>query len=155
MSKLTNRQKVIAYLSSRISDEYYEYSDYLERLIIDDVSIQDLLSELPEIQDSVDLGYWYYNKLPKSLYSNVKKLYNNDINYYNLCIVVSSLITRSFIELDNNSELEISDLKVLELSNVLDSLVNNGELTSELLAEVKDLFYDLGIDDKFSDKEIE
>lgn len=151
MNELTNRQKLIATMSTRILDGDVTYSDYLADFINYNIDVDELLKSLPELEEVIDIRYWSNRNLPNSLFSNIKNIYSGEFIVEDMAIAISSLITRSYIEIKENDILNTGKFKLNELSSLLDDIVNDlYDNLDELISRFIDIMINIGIDEKFN-----
>lgn len=121
-----NRQKLVEVLCSIAngSSESLVTPEEATSLLNDLVESRRSVSEVLTILDSKS-KYWSQVKLPESLRSNLKRYTKGELNDIQQLKLVSSIITRSLIECEHHSDLELDNLGALEfLQYLYDELVN-------------------------------
>lgn len=129
---MSTRQELISSLCSSINDDKIDASSrdsislILDKLINGSMSESDARNGYDEIINSIsNAGYWKNKNLPKSLYDTLKSYSKSQLNDIQKMKMISSIITRSFIELEHNSELSLADLGVAKFIDILQNSINS------------------------------
>lgn len=166
LNNLKTRVDVLIQIGYDLSDNPNNYNktqlDNLEKLlpVLSDSSVTGSLAvkyyelAITPVTDSL-LSYWSGNYISKPIYKSLIKFYHDDIDNIDILIMINSVINRSLLAIkeDNDLYYKLQISKLVMYLNKLLAYKLDEVYPTELIAEIKVLFTQLGLFSRIAEED--